>query len=228
MKTRCPQCKTEYPLVPATLKATRGVARCANCEHIFNAFEHRVNDAKSHETPTAAYDAADQQTLFADEVTRRDSNTKPRARLWQIVLLLLLIALLAAQLIWMNRATLFGLPIFQPFCQWVDCSIAQKRAPESFQVIEREISHDSLQKDVLHFNLRFRNDASFAQALPDLLLHLFDNNEYLVARRRLRPHEYLPNSATVGVKVQPREIISVELAFMDPGSHASGFKVDFL
>jgi hypothetical protein len=226
VKTRCPGCKTDYVLLPTLLQDTHGAACCAKCGEIFNAFDHQVDCAESTAEEAPHLIAP---PMFTEQASSSsDKNAKPKTGYWRIPLIALLSLLLFAQLLWLYRASLLHLSIAQPLCQWVDCRALAKRAPESFQVIEREMRYEtkSSQSDVLFFALRFRNDAPFAQPLPGLLLHLFDHNEYLVARRRLEPDQYLPGMADL--QVEAGEIIDVQLAFADPGERASGFKIDFL
>lgn len=161
----------------------------------------------------------------------RDS-LQPRAQRsspwWQKLLVLLLLITLALQLLWFMRADLLQYPPAQPLCQWLDCEVAQKRDTAAFKVIERQLQSDPGMPGALRLQLRFRNGAEFAQALPRLQLSLFDSSGALLARRTLETDEYLFPAPAKDALAAAQEVFTIELLFEDPGARASGFKIDFL
>lgn len=145
----------------------------------------------------------------------------------------LLLALLAiGQLAWFNREQVLATPIghgmARVLCSMVDCQLPARRAPSRYAVLERNIGPAPDQSGVLAMHLRFRNDADFAQPLPDIQLSLYDTEERLMARRRLPPEEYLFPAPSPGLLVAPQEEIQVNLQLEDPGRRAVGFKLEFL
>ncbi|MBP7488471.1 MAG: zinc-ribbon domain-containing protein, partial [Azospira sp.] len=44
--TRCPQpeCQTTFRVTPEQLKARGGKVRCGQCQHVFNALEHLLDE----------------------------------------------------------------------------------------------------------------------------------------------------------------------------------------
>jgi predicted Zn finger-like uncharacterized protein len=147
---------------------------------------------------------------------------------WQKLLLLALSCTLLLQLAWMTRAAWLKLPQAQPLCEWVDCSIAQQRDPQAFTVIERQLQADPILPQALRLQVRFGNQADFAQPLPRLQLSLFDSSGNVLARRLFSAEQYLFPAPQEGTLAQPQEVFTIELLLEDPGTLASGFKIDFL
>lgn len=157
-------------------------------------------------------------------------HSKPEKRTpwWQWLLAMLLLLCLLAQIAWMSRADWMRLPQAQPLCAWLDCSVAQQRDVKAFRVIERQLQAAPNVPNALRLVVRFRNQADFAQALPQLQLSLFESSGTLLARRLFSPADYLFPAPAKGTLAQAQEVFTIELLFEDPGARASGFKIDFL
>jgi predicted Zn finger-like uncharacterized protein len=52
--TRCPSCETAFRVTPEQLKARQGKVRCGECQHVFNALESLVEEAKISLSPPVA------------------------------------------------------------------------------------------------------------------------------------------------------------------------------
>ncbi len=147
---------------------------------------------------------------------------------WQIGAASLLALLLAGQFAWQQRVSLVQYPLFAQACNSIDCRLPAKRDLTAFKVQQRQIGPSSDRDNALTLYLRFSNDANFAQSLPDLQLSMFDSNESLLVRRRLKPSEYISPAPPGNTLVEAKEVITIELQFEDPGRRATGFKIDFL
>lgn len=156
----------------------------------------------------------------------------PPSTLPGLILAGVLLLLLLAQLAWFNRelvlATPQGAAIAEGLCSVVGCEVPPHRAPSQYTVLHRDIGAAPDDPGVLQMQLRFRNDADFAQPMPDIQLSLYDSEEKLIARRRLPPDEYLFPSPSAGTLVNPGDEISLTLQLEDPGRHTTGFKLEFL
>lgn len=157
-----------------------------------------------------------------------NDRTSRHTRWWQGPLLLLLIVALGMQLAWFHRDTLLRRPQAQPLCQWLDCSVAHRSDPTAFSVIERQLGADPAFPGALSLQIRFRNTAPYAQPLPRLQLSLYDNSGDTLARRLFSVDEYLFPSPGKNTLAAPQEVFTIELLLEDPGTRASGFKIDFL
>ena len=50
MKTRCPDCQTTFRVSPEQLKARAGKVRCGQCQAVFNALDHLLEESDALET----------------------------------------------------------------------------------------------------------------------------------------------------------------------------------
>ena len=80
----------------------------------------------------------------------------------------------------------------------------------------------------LTLNATIRNDAEYAQPLPDMQLSLLDTDGAVLVRRRLSPADYLFPPPPADRLVAPGEVFTISLDFADPGYLATGFMIDFL
>lgn len=156
---------------------------------------------------------------------RAESGASPW---WRGLILLLLLIVLAMQVAWFQRDILLRHPAAQPLCQWLDCSVAERRNPSAFAVIERQLGADPVMPGALRLHVRFRNTAPYPQPLPGLQLSLFDNSGGTLARRLFSVDEYLFPSPAKNALAGPQEVFTIELLLEDPGARASGFSIDFL
>lgn len=171
-------------------------------------------------TPLSADDAA----LFLADA----QGPHPLVRVLQVLALLILLAALGGQLIWLQRSQLAEIPAFAPLCARIDCPRPQPTPQQAFDVVERHIGPAPDAPDALTLEVSFRNASGAALPLPDLRLSLFDNAEKVLARRRLKPWEYLFPAPADNARAAPQEVFTIKLSFSDPGAHATGFRLDFL
>lgn len=213
MKTRCPQCGAHYDVVPEALASVRGIVRCFICGTLFN-----VND---HTLPST-----DENTT---DIAKTPGNHAAHKIHWpKATLVFALLLLLGGQLGWHNRGQLLQLFPFKQLCSHMDCSAAQQYIPAYYSVTERYFAPDPEHSEALRLDISFRNNASYAQAYPILQISLYDIDELVVARRHLKPHQYMQPAPDKNQQIAAQEIVKVSLSLLDPGPHASGFRVNFL
>lgn len=155
-----------------------------------------------------------------------EARSKPPV--WQFLLLASLILATIVQIAWLTRNHWLPLPQGQWACAWLDCSRTEPRAPASFRILQRQLLTDPQHPDTLRLQARVRNDADFAQPLPDLQLSLLNNLGTVIARRRLSPEQYRSPAPSKTAKIAAGEVFTIDLLFADPGTQASGFKIQFL
>ncbi len=203
--------------------------------------ETSVSDAGAlpiDDADTLDPDPLDVPSDLAPDTLRDAPAPTPAAALRQpspypaLALATLLLVAALAQLAWFNRDLVLGTPqgmtIAEGLCQVVGCELPPRRAPSRYTVLHRDIGAAPGQPQVLQMQLRFRNEADFAQPLPDIQLSMYDSEEKLTARRRLHPDEYLFPAPPTNTLVNPGDEISVTLQLEDPGRHTTGFKLEFL
>jgi len=174
-----------------------------------------------------------EDTTEADVIldTEDDSSPRPRRLLHTLLALLLMIAA-AGQLLWLQRDVLLQAPHYhrlaEQACQRLGCALPPLRAPDQFSIIERKLVPASDSQPAMLLKLRARNNADFAQPLPDLQIYLLDDTGKTVAQRRLHPTDYLFPARTDDLLIPPKEVFTIELAFENPGLNSSGFRLEWL
>ncbi len=253
---QCPHCTTRFQVESQTLHAVAGCAKCCDCGTLFDAFsEQPIETTQSHSEPLQLdaasrigkpppsekpaadlpFDVPDgleplktsaDSALDLDELLREPS---PRPRIVFTLIAGLLILMLGAQLAWQQRGILLQrFPALAPLCAYIECRPTSVHAPEEFRILHRNIAPTANAPGSLTLSVRVRNEASIAQALPDIQLSLLDNNGSVLIRRRLSPAEYQFPPPPKTARVTPGEVFAIELDFEDPGHLATGFIIDFL
>jgi predicted Zn finger-like uncharacterized protein len=231
VKTCCPQCETIYDVVPEALEPVRGIVRCFNCGNLFDI--HASSPPGERLEP---YIKADPEFRYGDDNTPVENDAvqpnqeQPKnktTKLWYILMAFGLILLLAIQISWQKRGLLLQTAPLKTLCKNIDCSTAQQYMPGYFSITERNLVVDPDNSNILHLEISFRNNASYPQDYPVLQINLYDNNEYIVAKRHLKPEQYMV-AANAPPKISPREAVNISLSLIDPGTHANGFRINFL
>jgi len=224
MLTRCPACRTRFRLHPAQLRVADGQVRCGKCGHRFNAQPQQhfpFSPRNQRETVTST---------VIHPIPPQGPGPVGRA-LWSLGILLLLVAL-AGQFLWWERHALAAHPLGQQalrqICRHVPCDVQPPREPDKIVVLERGLSPHPREAGALLFKLRLENRADHAQPHPVIELRLFDAGQTLVGARRFAPTDYRNNRAGNWDLMAPRQTVNVELALQDPGTHVTGFLLDFL
>ena len=256
MKTRCPNCGTRCNVEADAVINAGGLARCHHCEHVFDALNERITGAISTPPITAAVtptskittvnagDDAEQPLPFDVPENLQPLQASPDAALdiadtlyekpnyrsliygWLVVILTFALGL---QLAWQHRLDLLArFPQLQPLCDKLACEPKLVHAPNEFQVLSRNIKPAANEPGALTLSATVRNAADAAQVLPDIQLSLLDNNGAVLIRRRLAPSEYLFPPPSEGRRLNPGEVITINVDFKDPGYLATGFMIDFL
>lgn len=219
-----------------------GMARCYNCDTVFNAYDNQVTppdltpaadepgDAGRRPLPFDVPDNLSELEIADHAVIDPEAVLNPRrrrlkARHW--LMLLLLLAGLTVQFAWLQRDWLLLQPIASPLCQWLECPQQSRFDAKAFRIIERELSIPDDQPDVLALWLRFRNASTIHHPWPEVSLTVLDSNANAVASRSLKPSEYLPGTVNWQRSMKPQEVVTISLMFEDPGHNASGFEIDF-
>jgi predicted Zn finger-like uncharacterized protein len=243
MLTRCPKCETLYRLTNDQIEAAGGKVRCSRCYSVFNAIEHiqqtepRETSSSQPETDGSVIaqpkpDRIGQQPAEkakTPDILLQPVRKEPGAAWWFAALLLTAIA--AVQLAWLDRASLIKDPQGKSFlttlCGIVGCTLPQPRDPDKFRVLSRDMSSHPDKKNALLFTLVMANKADFAQPYPYLQLDLFDNDRKPAGQRTFSPQEYLDPKPSEDL-LQPDETVYIKLELLDPGPDISGFEIKFL
>jgi predicted Zn finger-like uncharacterized protein len=182
------------------------------------------------EPPHSALVEEDWDADLIDLGTPEARRRGPWRTLGGVLAIVLLSAGAAAQLAWQERDWLLAQaslrPLLERACTQLDCTVPLPRAPHRFEVMQRRLQPVAAEPGAMRLDVSFRNQAGFAQPLPELELSLFDTRQTLLARRRFDPAEYL-GQAKLPDAVAAGEIVSARLLLEDPGPAATGFELAF-
>jgi predicted Zn finger-like uncharacterized protein len=160
----------------------------------------------------------------------RPRRSRAAGAIWLLGCLLLAL-LLAAQLAWTKRAELFRNPATHAWaahvCAVVDCRLPPIKATAKLELVSRDVRPDPRAAGALMVTATVRNDATFRQPWPTVVVALTDLDNNPVAMRRFRPAEYMPESARRAAGIAPGATVAIAFEVADPGKRASGFRFSF-
>jgi len=218
--TRCPTCGTAFRVLPTQLSARSGMVRCGKCSGVFDALAHLVEAPPESAPPEPSpqlglFDAAARGAASVPGAplrtrSRRRSSADdeplpefleeevPRSRfsiVWGLAAFLAFAAL-ALQLVYHYRADLAVLaPQVKPYlvegCRFLDCEIRRPHRQDLLRLEYSELQADNARENLVTLHAGIRNVAPFVQDYPSLELTLTDDIGRPVARRVLRPEDYL-------------------------------------
>ncbi len=252
MKTRCPECGSRAEIDAEALIVAGGQARCHQCGAVFDALGEYLSAATvdppstraiptlrqprasddEHALPFEVPDNLEPLKISADAALDVEESLYEKRSYRSLIygwLVVFLSIALALQLAWQHRLDLLArFPQLQPLCDQLGCEPILVHAPNQFQVLQRDIKPAANDPGALTLTATIRNDADAPQALPDIQLSLLDNNGAILIRRRLAPSDYLFPPPSNERRLDPGEVITINLDFKDPGYVATGFMIDFL
>lgn len=212
-------------------------------------------EAETAETPTSAQDTATDASADAEATTEPESGAGPataatepanpptpvyvrphRHRIsgtglaWAAGCLVLALAL-AVQLAWANRVDLIRNPATrgwtESLCRSLPCLLPPIKDVARLELVSRDVRPDPNASGALTITATVRNDASFRQPWPVVTVELTDVDNHVVAMRRFRPADYMPNPARRDAGIAPGATAALAFEVADPGKNASGFRFSF-
>jgi hypothetical protein len=142
-----------------------------------------------------------------------------------------LVLVLAAQVAWASRISLVGDPATQAWalraCAHLDCRLPPIRAIAQLQLLSRDVRPDPDAKGALVITATFRNNARIRQPWPVVMVALTDLDNNVIAMRRFRPAEYMPDPARRAAGIGAGTTAAVAFEVADPGSRAVSFRFGF-
>jgi predicted Zn finger-like uncharacterized protein len=138
---------------------------------------------------------------------------------------------LAAQVAWANRVMLIREPATQAqmlrVCGRLDCRLPPIRDTSKLELLSRDVRPDPAAAGALAITATFRNNAPFRQPWPIVVVELTDLDNNVVAMRRFRPAEYMPDAARRATGIAARSTAAVAFEVVDPGKRAVSFHFGF-
>ena len=144
---------------------------------------------------------------------------------------LLLALVLAAQLAWANRVELVRNPSTrawtQRICTNIPCRLPPIKDVAQLELLSRDVRPDPNAAGALTITATVRNDATFRQPWPVVVVELTDFDNHTVAMRRFHPAEYMPDPARRAAGIAPGATAALAFEVADPGKRAGGYRFSF-
>jgi len=247
MHTRCPQCKEVHPLTAALLSHARGLVQCGDCGRTFSALSFLFDEWPSGEAhgPAKGPDTAPPVLIKTTAPQTPENNDEPESAgdtltetgkshkdmVWKLAIALLLVMTIA-NAAWTFRQPLLSIPVIQAWVSGLGEGSVEThgllRDPDQFQLVSRDMHSHPTRSGILVLSLTFVNLAQRSQAYPELELTLLDAANQPVAKRRLKPENYLRPDSDVTAGLATDVYLPVLLELGDPGDRAVGFEIQFL
>ena len=150
---------------------------------------------------------------------------------WPFVLVALLLALvLAGQVVFHFRSEIaVTVPVLRPVleavCQSFNVDLPLPRHVELVSIETSDLQADPARGNLLVLNASLRNRANYGQAYPSLELSLTDTADGAIARRVLRPAEYLPQKLLEGKVFAANSDVAVRLWIEAKDISAAGYRL---
>jgi predicted Zn finger-like uncharacterized protein len=256
LTTRCPNCGTAFRVQPVQLSARGGKVRCGKCSSVFDGVAALVAEGSAQAEPatTAEPEPSPQLALFesarrlpalaaAGDAANEDAQAADfmeeppprRGRVaWALGALLALVAL-AAQAYYsrdqIGSLIALKLPETRPYlveaCKRLGCELKLARHDKLMVIESSSLEMDGRRQDVIVLNAAFRNQAPYAQEYPALELALKDVHDQVVARRVLRPSDYLGTAADQRIArgIEGGTDIALRIHFDISGLSAVGYEM---
>lgn len=172
-----------------------------------------------------------QQVVVADKPlhpTHLSPARKP-AWPWAVSSMLLLIVLLAQAAYYFRvdlAAQLPGLkPTLQTYCRLLNCSIPLPHKSDLVSIESSDMEAFPPPGNTISLSAILRNRAPYAQAFPTLELTLTDAQDKTVARRFIRPSEYLKSDENEAAGIPPQRETSIKLYLDTADLKPAGYRL---
>jgi predicted Zn finger-like uncharacterized protein len=255
MITRCPECATAFHVSQAQLDARAGQVRCGHCGEVFDALAFlELEEAPPIVSPPGALPstAVEQEPVVerppiaprvvvpapelpAEEEPLPYFGPRPerRTRLWWgIAAGLLLIALNVQALFYFRGAIALVWPQARPYIESLcrgRCEIPLPKRAELMSIETSDLQAEPTATGVMALSATLRNRAAFPQAFPALELTLTDEHDQPLARRVLKPAEYLKRQGNDAIPSCAGGVASCEVQvrlFLEAAAlKASGYRL---
>ena len=251
MFTRCPQCRTVYPLTAASVSHAKGLVQCGQCHQDFSALNLLFDNWPSGQAYSPAPEAdphppvlesasgvhivgfidSDPIARIFDSSDAGDTGSHPKRLAWGLATALLVL-LTIANTAWTFREPLLENPDISAWMEQLGWLQAKQtgplKEPQKIQLVSHDMHAHPTRSGILVLSITFVNLAQTTQRYPELELTLLDATSQPVARRRLKPTDYLRPGIDTSAGLATDVYLPVLLELGDPGKQAVGFEVQFL
>jgi predicted Zn finger-like uncharacterized protein len=189
-----------------------------------------TNDPPSITTTT---EIVEQPEPLADSLLTEPTHEEPLRWPWVIGALLAILCILMQAVVAFRVELAVLVPDARPeltqLCDLVGCEVGLPQKAELLSIetsdLHPDINPDPEKKGRLTLTATLKNRAPFAQTLPHLELTLTDTADKAIARKVLKPAEYLPPKTTLAAGMAANADLTVAVD-IDPGElPASGYRL---
>jgi predicted Zn finger-like uncharacterized protein len=189
--------------------------------------------AEAQTEVTEAYDTEqiDAPIVIEDLTTDvRFSKPKTKPNYWLLFLAGLLALLAGLQSVYAMRTQIAAeRPQFKPLlmqaCAALHCQISLPKNLDLLSIDDSDMQEEEAHENVIKFSSLLINNASYAQAYPNIELTLTATDDQPVLRRLVKPSEYLKANSDEAAGIAAREEVRVNLAINVKDLAVAGYRV---
>ncbi|MGC2048657.1 MAG: DUF3426 domain-containing protein [Gallionella sp.] len=172
------------------------------------------------------------QDVLIPEAYEVEFLAKPSSRLWAVAAFPLVLLSLA-QAVYLFRVELAArMPDLKPglmrICQILKCSVPLPQKASLMSIESSELKDDAAHRNQIILIALLRNRATYTQAFPDLELTLTDIQDNALARRILKPEDYLPTSQNVSAGFPANQELDIKLRLDSTDLKPVGYRLVLL
>ncbi|MGH8232916.1 MAG: zinc-ribbon and DUF3426 domain-containing protein [Rhodanobacteraceae bacterium] len=187
-------------------------------------------DAESIDPESARAEVVSDPARLSAPVYVRPRHRRAAGLVWTLGCLLLAL-MLAAQFAWIKRVELFRNATTHQWatqiCLVIACGLPPIRDVAKLELLSRDVRPDPRITGALMVTTTVRNDATFRQPWPVVVVELTDLDNNPVAMRRFRPAEYMPDPGRRAAGIAPGATAAIAFEVADPGKRAVAFQFSF-
>jgi hypothetical protein len=199
------------------------------------------NEAEPHATPAAVESPVDEPAVEVAraapavelEIRPEDLMQRPqrRRRWWMPIALLLGLALLTGQVLYLQFDAWAKNPEIRPVYEWLcprlHCELPVMRSLDEIRSKNLVVRANPDVPGELMVDAIIVNQARFAQPFPVIELRFSSMEGRPIAARRFKPEEYLAGELKGATMFAPLTPVHIALAIEDPGTDAVSYYIQF-
>jgi predicted Zn finger-like uncharacterized protein len=172
----------------------------------------------------------DSQVNYFDNI---DQKSKPSSELYNwltgIFIFILILAAIMQSIYFLRTQIAVNYPNLKPYlvqaCKKISCSIDLPKKIEFIIIDDSDMQEDADSIGLIHLSSTLINQASFAQAYPNIELTLTDVEDRPKLRRIFKPEEYLPEHTYISNGLAAGTETKVKLAITAQGESVAGYRL---
>ncbi len=221
MLIECPECHQQHTITPEQFQSSNGAFDCPNCSTQFDPLAHLTEtfpEQQRHEEPEEIL-----PTSYPWEKTRQPLS----AAFWTMGAIAG-ISLFFVQLFHFKSEELMQNKTLRPWLEQA-CLLFQCQLPMYRNIKDFSVLHSSFVASDKFYTLQaaISNQAEFPQQYPNLKLTVLNFSGSAIAKRILRPREYLNQNMSASV-LRKAETFTIKLDLALPNAQVGGFTIELI